>query len=775
MSSELNASEQVMDDFVKFLDRRSAEINNEALKMRIQDFSALSPSDKVTHLPDIYLYFEKSFMAHEHDMETARSKLRKQVVNDYPPLLADKYFELIFLDASNQWGQLTLFFIETVFMRAKGIIGSSQDKMKSDFGVNIVKTFKYFSEGNLTKKESQMGARADVEKVFYILSSKLGKEKVETWFQYSYDFLLEKYKFLDEFYFLVGLLPEFLLTEQQLRLLSRSQLEDALVEKTERLEETNKLLKHEIREKEETKQALKQNSDRLNQMIANAMDAVVFTDSSGEVTLWNRQAEEIFGWKRDEILGKNLSKYIIANEETDIHEKKKDSRSSVGEESRLTKRIEEEGITKEGRKIPLELSIVAHMINDEIIFTNFIRDISERKQYERDILDAKERAEKASKAKADFLSTMSHEIRTPMNGLFGTIEYLLSEHPRQDQTDSLKLMKHSTESLLVILNDILDLSKIEEGHIEFDTRGFSLHELCNRIIATYDQKAEEKGVDLILDFGVGMPDSLLGDPVRLSQILNNLISNAIKFTYEGQVELKVSMVSDKKDATTFRFEVKDTGLGIPEKDLIRIFERFSQVEHHKEREVQTGTGLGLPIAKKLLELQGSDLFAESKLAAGSKFFFEIKLKKNAEARGPEDKKIPLLAKNLTGLKILLVEDNRINQIVVNKFLKKWNCMVDLANNGVEAMEVVKQETYDIILMDLQMPILNGYETSKKIRALGTAYFKNVPIIALTADVFPEVREKVFSAGMNDFIPKPFDPEKLYFVITSNLKVSAGKE
>ena len=381
-------------------------------------------------------------------------------------------------------------------------------------------------------------------------------------------------------------------------------------------------------------------------------------------------------------------------------------------------------------------------------------------------MNAKEKAEQASKSKADFLSTMSHEIRTPMNGLSGTIDYLLDENPRQDQIDSLKLMRHSCESLLVILNDILDLSKIEEGHVEFDQREFSLREVCQHIMSTYTQRAEQKSIKLNLDLKDNVPDLLIGDPVRLSQILNNLVSNAIKFTLHGQVELKVQLLDESNSKAKLRLTVQDTGIGIAKGNIDKIFDRFTQV-HDQSHNTLSGTGLGLSISKKLLQLVGSDLIAESELGTGSTFYFDVFFNKSEkkETKQYKEENGPI---NLEGIKILLVEDNQINQIVAAKFLKKWNCEVVFADNGEQALDQVMMHEFDLILMDIQMPIMNGYQAAEAIRQM-PGKLKEIPIIALTADVLPEVREEALRVGMNDLMTKPFNADKLYQIIVEYLR------
>ncbi|TAE50641.1 MAG: response regulator [Bacteroidetes bacterium] len=383
------------------------------------------------------------------------------------------------------------------------------------------------------------------------------------------------------------------------------------------------------------------------------------------------------------------------------------------------------------------------------------------------LVEAREKAEDAARSRSHFLSVMSHEIRTPMNAVIGLTHLLLQENPREDQTDSLSTLKFSAENLLVIINDILDYSKIEAGKIEFEQIEINPAGITDQIARSQRQKAEEKGITLVLDNDPSLPETVLGDPTRISQILSNLVSNAIKFTHQGQVTLSTRLVLKMEDAAEILFTVTDTGIGIAPESIGQIFESFTQASSDTTRKYG-GTGLGLTICKRLLELQNSSLVVESEEGKGSAFSFSLLLPLAvAQASVHELPSEDTDFSSLGGVRILLVEDHPVNQKVACKFLAKWEADVDVAGNGLIALEKMEAGTFDLILMDLQMPVMDGYEAVRHIRLRSDAKSR-IPIIALTAAASIEIESEVIAAGMNDYASKPFHPRELYRKIARHM-------
>ena len=403
------------------------------------------------------------------------------------------------------------------------------------------------------------------------------------------------------------------------------------------------------------------------------------------------------------------------------------------------------------------------------ILSKWVAATLERSVREQEIIRARRQAEKASLAKAEFLSTMSHEIRTPMNAVIGITHLLLQDDPKPDQLENLNALRFSGENLLALINDILDFSKIEAGKIEFEDTDFDLRQLVTGLTQSFGFKAKEKGIDFQISQSEGLPDNLVGDPTRLSQILNNLLSNAIKFTDEGSVTLNITEKNRDQQHIELHFEVKDTGIGIPEDKQQAIFESFSQASTDTNRKFG-GTGLGLAITKKLLELHDSSIQLESHPGKGTNFFFTLRLKlgsttaqKTNHAFQPHHSDF----ESLEGYKILLVEDNAMNVIVARQFLNRWKLDFDHAENGEEAVNKVVNGNYHLVLMDLQMPVMDGYDATLLIRQTHA----NLPIIALTASAMLEIQEKVYEVGMNDFVTKPFNPRELYQKISRYLSLA----
>jgi signal transduction histidine kinase/ActR/RegA family two-component response regulator len=385
-----------------------------------------------------------------------------------------------------------------------------------------------------------------------------------------------------------------------------------------------------------------------------------------------------------------------------------------------------------------------------------------------------DKAEKSSHAKSEFLSTMSHEIRTPLNAVIGMSNLLLMSNPRHDQKENLDILKFSAANLLAIVNDVLDFNKIEAGKVLFENISFNLEELMNSICGGQKIKAEEKGLVFKLDVDSALNHKILfGDPTRLTQVIFNLVSNAIKFTKDGNVWVTANVIEDRHNTITVNFAIKDTGIGIEPDNLDSIFEPFAQESITTTRQYG-GTGLGLAIIKRLLELQGLKMNVDSKIGMGSEFSFNMEFTVSTEKYIPQVENQPVLLNhaNMSHIRVLIAEDNVVNIMLMKKLFSKWNMTPTIAENGERAVELVQYGNFDLILMDLQMPIMNGFDASIEIRKMADTRKANIPIIALTASALFDIRERVFSSGMNDYVSKPFKPEELLEKMQS-LTVSAA--
>ncbi len=381
---------------------------------------------------------------------------------------------------------------------------------------------------------------------------------------------------------------------------------------------------------------------------------------------------------------------------------------------------------------------------------------------------AKREAEQGLLAKSNFLSTMSHEVRTPLNSVIGISHLLLQNSPRNDQQEQLETLLFSANNLTAIVNDILDYNKLEAGKIDLESIDMDIIALSKKILNGQKMLAEEKELELRFTYDPPIENYLLkGDPTRYYQVVNNIIHNALKFTARGYVELCLELIEETKNALTLKVQIKDSGIGIAEDKLKYVFERFTQADSSISRSYG-GTGLGLSICKKILEIQDSELQVLSKPGKGSIFFFQQTFEKTLKPK--EDNTViatnETLSHPLSGKTILLVDDNAMNVLVAKSFLQRWGVNVTVAVNGKEAIETMAPGRFDLVLMDLHMPLMDGYEATEKIRL--ASY--DLPIIALTADVFDDTREKIRKCGMTDILSKPFTPDDLQEKIIQVLKL-----
>jgi PAS domain S-box-containing protein len=401
-----------------------------------------------------------------------------------------------------------------------------------------------------------------------------------------------------------------------------------------------------------------------------------------------------------------------------------------------------------------------------------MQDISARKETERALIEARDAAERSAKAKEEFLANMSHEIRTPMNAIIGFCKLLNNTPLNAEQREYLQAVDNSGKTLIAIINDILDLSKVASGRLEFERQPFSLPELLGSLIGIFKPKAAEKSLRLGYVIGPSVPNTVSGDATRLNQILLNLVGNAVKFTEVGEVGIEVKVTRETASSCWLLFEVHDSGIGIAQDKLESIFESFTQASNETTRKYG-GTGLGLTICKRLVELQGGRIGVESELGRGSTFFIELPFGKVGEkaAEAPDHFTEERPRNLVQQAHILLAEDNQLNQVLARRILEQAGHRVVIAGNGVEALRKVEQAAFDLVLMDIQMPEMDGFSALRAIRAHNDPRIRTLPVIALTAHAFAEEAERCRVAGFSEFMAKPFQPDKLLGLIR---KIQLGK-
>ncbi|MCJ2376781.1 response regulator [Vibrio sp. ZSDZ34] len=646
---------------------------------------------------------------------------------------------------------------------------------------------------------------------------------------------------------------------------------------------------------------LQVNTERTRTIIENASDGIVVVNEQGLILEFSPSAQRIFGYKADEVIDKkNAFPRLIHQPFSEFHT------SYIQKKAQNRSLIELKGYKRSGETIDLEVAINKMVVSGETLFTGVFRDTTERKEAERELRIAKQKAEEATKAKSDFLANMSHEIRTPMNGIIGMSYLALQTDLNRRQSDYISKIQSSAESLLRIINDILDFSKIEAGKMDLENTEFLLDDTLGSLLHIIAHKSREKGVELLLDVDQNLPSRLVGDPLRLSQVLLNLTNNALKFTDTGEIVVRVSLVESKSNQVKIEFSVKDTGIGMSKEQVAKLFRSFSQADPSTTRKYG-GTGLGLTISKTLSKMMGGDIWVESEPDVGSTFYFTawfgiakeiIEDEKNSglnlaglrvlivddseSARqilfnlcrsfdfeadiapsGPEalekmalaesfnkpyevvlaDWKMPnmdgiqlaveiekndkvvsnpkyiivsayekgevlaetkdvridqfltkpvsastlldaifaamnkmgpaTLSENkgqldiselsiLKGTRILVVEDNKINQEIAVELLTFAGFDVSTASNGQEAVEKINSMDFELVLMDIQMPVKDGYEATQEIRSTGL--HDDLPIIAMSANAMAADKERCLSVGMNDHLAKPINPELVFKTI-----------
>ncbi len=652
---------------------------------------------------------------------------------------------------------------------------------------------------------------------------------------------------------------------------------------------------------EETNAKLQESELKMRKIVDSSLDAVITIDENGYVTEWGKQTSNIFGYTREEAIGKALGVLIVPERFREAHARGMKHFLATGEGPVLNQLLELVGLHKSGREFPIEISITAIRSDNSYFFSSFIRDITERKtienalrqseekyrgiienmelgllevdrdgkvvrafdrfcqmtgysneelvgeqaeevllppkykkvlkeqnedrkkgiantyevqilrkdgqliwviisgapiydsegniigslgihyditerkRLEQDIKEARIAAEQARAAEQQFLANMSHEIRTPMNTVIGMTHLLYETNPNASQREYLHALRFSADSLMGVIDNILDMSKIEAGKLEFENRAFNLRELLQGLRRTFQFRVREKLISVDVSIDPRIQNLLMGDPTRLTQILSNLLSNASKFTKAGRIGVDATLVAHQLGRYQLQFIVHDTGIGIAPDKLNVIFENFKQADVNITRKYG-GTGLGLAIVKELVELQKGYIIVESKLGVGSKFIFELPFG-DTEAVANE-KGLSTAAQNndireqISQLSILVVEDNTMNQKLVRQIFELWKTDFILAQNGREAVSMSKERTFDLILMDIHMPDMDGFAATRTIRADADNPNVNTPIVALTAAALVSEKKEAFESGMDDFLTKPFSPKQLESTIVQVLGIQS---
>ena len=502
---------------------------------------------------------------------------------------------------------------------------------------------------------------------------------------------------------------------------------------------------------QELNRRLKTKEKRYRNLIEGANEIIFSTDLNGNFTFMNEVGIHTLGLDEDELLATNFADLT----DSDYVDMIMDQGKRLLDRSISVAYVEFPLKNRRDFWIGQNITLVEDE-NFKLGYQGIGRDITEKRRFEKIILKEKEKAEKAAKEKSRFLANMSHEIRTPINGIMGLTNLMLNTSLSDKQRKYLEAIVSSSQTLMVVINDILDLSKVEAGKLSFKSAPFNIQATLSQLTELLNSKAIEKGITLSYMKLTPLPEALKGDEARLNQILYNIVGNAIKFTDKGLVTIEVSSNEIEPGKVELTFHVVDTGIGISKEKLKDIFGAFKQVDENDSRKYQ-GTGLGLTISKRLIELQGGRVHVTSEPGIGTNFTFTIPYLLSDETIVKKEQKERIAS--LSGTQVLLAEDNPINQMVTVDLLHQKGVNVDLAENGALAIEMLSLKQYEIVLMDMQMPVMDGYSAMKSIRSIKD--HKDIPIIALTAHVSETEVQKCYDFGADDYLSKPFQPEDLY--------------
>lgn len=757
---------------IKFLiSQVSSPSDAESVISEGRSFLKLSQEKRDRELVRVFLLFQQYSCRLDPVKKTTEKAFRKKNLDRFPQLLNNKLARIPFVDDDEGKLLLGIFFLNQILKPIREIAGSRKGNL-----IDIYNTFvdevwaeNYHAEINIPKLELS-GALLNYDDLVILsrliyndLSQRFGAPNINNLYQRAYgkcESLLKEYRAFPQ---VIELMPVQILRHEHLRVLGRGQVHKILIDQVSKLEDVNDQLTKEIDENKSLNATLKSRTEALEGILSNSMDCVIRINEKGIVNYWNNKAVETFGYSEEEANRTPLSNLIVPEIHRENHDRGLARYLTTGKSRILNTHFEIEAHHKNGRHFPIEISINEVKEQGERSFIGFIRDISQRKEHESTLIKAKQQAEETSRFKSRFFANMSHEIRTPLNAIIGFTNLLLEQTITSEQEEYLGLIHTSGKNLMAILNDVLEISKIEEGKLQLNPKVEDFEKAISEILSPYQAVANEKGLNFELNFEKNFPKNITLDYHRFSQILVNLISNASKFTQTGGIRMLFEYRFETQSRIVVSTTVSDSGKGINEENLTKIFESFQQEDGSIARQFG-GTGLGLSISKEIATAMGGSLKANSPSLyyknKGSDFIVEVVGFIN---KGKEIKKaiVKREEKSELNLNALLVEDNPVNQKLLSAVLQKMGLTIVTAENGLIAIEKLKSEKFDIIFMDIQMPEMDGYTATKEIRLRKI----DTPIIAISANVYPEDIKKSLDSGMQAHIGKPFNTEELKKIIT----------
>ncbi len=737
-----------------------------------QDFLRLPVDKQNEEIVCIYLAFEQYCCNLDEAHRSRHHDFRSQVLGQFPQLLKNEWGRLPFFTETESKLLLLSWFYQLILTPLLEVAGHRKgsnmetlwqwcrsiwdENFETQLQVNGFPTLPPDTDEINTKKISRL--------IFSALSRQFSILNLENLYHKAYQRCFNLFRDYEHFHFIILLIPSQFLKLEHLRILGKTQMEQVLLENIHTLEETNNRLHSQIHENQSLSQNLQEQYMAFEKLLANPLDCIIVVDENNRILSWNTKANEIFNYSAEEVQGKKLQDIIIpySRENEMIHHLR--HYTSNLRNKLLDKTLKVELWNAQHQTFPAEMNIKDYRQEGKLRFVIFIRDISERKAYEDSLVAARKAAEEANQYKSRFFANMSHEIRTPLNAIIGFTELMLKDELSNEQAEYLRMIQSSGKNLMSLINDILDLSKIEAGELRINPSTEDFSERINEIIAPYVTMAEQKGLKFTLNFEEAFPRFIQMDYYRYNQVLVNLLGNAIKFTDEGEIRVRINYRFNEKGQCIVKTTVSDSGKGIQKEKLKTIFHSFQQESHQIEAQFG-GTGLGLSISKEIALLMGGDIIGNSPSVIfrnrGCDFIFSVTVQVDYQHQPEKQVTRTGESPQLDHLKVLLAEDNPVNQMLLSRVLDRYNLNVILASNGQEALDLLKEGVFDLVFMDINMPEMDGYATAKAIR---NDLKLEIPIIAVSANVYPEDKEKSIASGMQAHIGKPFNPDELIQLI-----------
>lgn len=709
------------------------------------------PADELLR---IYISFEHYLTNLDPEQKYTTEKLRNAVKSRFPDLIQDPFFAILFAPEQLQKLKLAILFTRFCLQEATALFGNAGnglfDQVQKELDLHEQAT-----DSETAIQQMQLL----IDKIFGYTHANFGPMLAETIFENTYQKTARYFKEAGIIHYLANILPQSVVLSSLLSDLTQAQTQKVIREKMEETQRLNRVLEHQLKQLQQTREEVKKHENMLSGIVSSSLDAMITINEAGNIINWNRAAEDIFGYTYEEAKGQHMADLIIPAEFVERHKEGFNRFLSTRQTAIMDQRLRLQAKRRDNTLFPAELTITAIEHNNFYYFNGFLRDISDQVKQENDLQQAREEAEQAARIKTEFLNTVSHEVRTPLNAIMGFTYQLLNGKATEEEEKKkyLSLLRRSSENLLHLINDILDFNKLENGSQKLNNEVFYLKELLNNICTSFTPLAQQKNINLALQYDNNLPQIVYADAIRLYAVLSNLVNNAIKFTMEGTIKIEAALIADNKSDLVVDFTVSDTGIGIAHEKQEKIFEFFTQGESNNTRRFG-GAGLGLSIVRKTVQLMNGDIFLQSQPGEGSVFRIRIPLQ-HADAE-PAEKEPEIIMNDEAAFaqkKILLAEDNDLNILVAKQLIEDWGATVDIAYNGQEALELCINNDYDLILMDLQMPVMDGLTSSEEIRKFNLL----VPIIALTASSLEEIAEHVHTNSFNDYIRKPIDPAELY--------------